>query len=206
MYGFNIKNYFSFLITEDAKALGSSMDLVVITAGLGTSIINALFAVSYLEWIQFVYDLADFRIYGEPKYSRHLAKSRNQFSLGAIIYNIIVCTGYGVINYKDIFKCLRIKETRQLKGVICRTFIPTWLPFDISQLFEIVLYLVQYTFILLHILDGVMICMLSWHSAEVVHLHFEHLNEMFKNIIDNKKKCCRKKYVSAWVQYHNHII
>lgn len=180
-------------------------DLVIIMAGGGTLIINYLFSIRYLEWNQLLQDLVDFSSWGEQSNFSHTAKQNNRFSLVALAYSVVGCSVFGVAGYREKTICLKVKTDRQLTGLLCGMYTPIWLPFSTSKLLTVCIYLTQFISCTISVVGGTMVCVLTWHSAEIISLHFENLTLQFRNIIDFKNEDCKTQIVQ-WIQHHNRII
>lgn len=184
--------------------LDISEDIFVIITGIGITIVHTAFVFQYLEWTKFLEDLLKFTKDKKPTELLTLIKSGNKYTKIFIIYMFFGCIMYGLLDFKVVKICHKIKEDYHLDQLLCGMYIPLWLPFLVHKNFIPLLYATQLIVIYLSLLGCAVGIFLIWQAARIVGLHIDILTEEFATVCQKEHSFNKDSFVK-WIQYHNYI-
>ncbi|VEN35341.1 unnamed protein product, partial [Callosobruchus maculatus] len=91
--------------------------------------------------------------------------------------------------------------------LICDTFVPIWLPFDVpNKRHRQVIFVLQFLLINTAVSSAAIVCFLTWECTEILAVHMHHLVDHFRKVIVKKDVRTRPDGFGFCIRYHNHIL
>nr|CAH7749011.1 unnamed protein product [Callosobruchus chinensis] len=176
---------------ENIQEVEISEDAVVISGGIGTVLVMIFFSLKWRGWTRFLFQLMDFTEFGRPAEIEDCIKYLRFFRT----------VGYAVSSWMEAPNCNRINEEHDYH-LICDTFVPIWLPFDVpNKRHRQVIFVLQFLLINTAVSSAAIVCFLTWECTEILAVHIHHLVDHFRKVIVKKDVRTRPDGMASTIQH-----
>ncbi|CAG9854621.1 unnamed protein product [Phyllotreta striolata] len=199
--------HFIYIAKRNVEGLNASEDIVVICAGFEIILLLVIATILHKKWKEFFESILDSSIYGKPDDFDENLKQTNFLGSWLLRYYFLGCIAYALISLLEAGNCSKIKEKYNLRNIACYTFVPIWLPFDITNRFYVVmLFTTQFFLTMKSVEPAAMICYIVYQCTQLFLSHIEALKKHFNEIINAKDIEYRPDGIGYWIRYHNHLL
>lgn len=151
------------------------------------------------SWNEYFRDLLDFSSFGKLKGLEELVARFNFFVKLYESYYFGGTLGYGLAAFLAAPYCNEINQKKDLH-LICDTFVPIWVPFDLPYWARITIFVIQFILINLALSPAAVSCFVVVECSEYLCLHILQLKRQINLVLEKRMP------LRSWVQYHNHVI